>query len=418
MKKEKHGPLSSCRVLDLTDEKGLFCGKMLADLGADVIKIEPPGGDPCRNMGPFYHDIPEPEKSLYWLSFNTGKRGITLNIEVSDGREIFRQLVEKADIVIESYAPGYLDSLGLGYSTLSQINPGLILTSISPFGEAGPYKDFKASDIVVMALSGYMSLSGDPDRPPVRVSSPIAYCFGAAGAAAGTMIAYYYRELTGEGQWVDASAQQAVAFALLNSRMHWDLNRVELKRAGPYREGLSAHGKQLINFRCKDGYVNFVMFGGKTGAKTNHGLTQWMESEGMSSDFMNKIDWDSFDMAKVSQDDFDGFERDIGQFFLTRTKAELYEEGSRRGVTIYPVSTIKDVFEDPQLKARDFWQEVEHPELHATFLYPGAFVKCSQTPLRPPSRAPRIGEHNREIYQDELGMSPEELVMLKQAKAI
>ena len=418
MNQESDGPLSSCRVLDLTDEKGLFCGKMLADLGADVIKIEPPGGDPCRNMGPFYHDIPEPEKSLYWLSFNTGKRGITLNIEVSDGREIFRQLVEKADIVIESYDPGYLDSLGLGYSTLSQINPGLILTSISPFGETGPYKDFKASDIVVMALSGYMSLSGDPDRPPVRVSSPIAYCFGAAGAAAGTMIAYYYRELTGEGQWVDASAQQAVAFALLNSRMHWDLNRVELKRAGPYREGLSARGKQLINFRCKDGYVNFVMFGGKTGAKTNRGLTQWMESEGMSSDFMNKIDWDSFDMAKVSQDDFDRFERDIGQFFLTRTKAELYEEGSRRGVTIYPVSTIKDVFEDPQLKARDFWQEVEHPELHATFLYPGPFVKCSQTPLRPPSRAPRIGEHNREIYQDELGMSPEELVMLKQAKAI
>ena len=123
-------------------------------------------------------------------------------------------------------------------------------------------------------------------------------------------------------------------------------------------------------------------------------------------------------MAKVSQDDFCGFERDIGQFFLTRTKAELYEEGSRRGVTIYPVSTIKDVFEDPQLKARDFWQEVEHPELHATFLYPGPFVKCSQTPLRPPSRAPRIGEHNREIYQNELGMSAEELVMLKQAKAI
>jgi len=415
---QKDGPLSSCRVLDLTDEKGLFCGKMLVDLGADVIKIEPPGGDPCRNVGPFYRDIPDPEKSLYWLSFNTGKRGITLNIEVSDGRRIFRQLVERADIVIESYEPGYLDSLGLGYSDLSQINPGLILTSISPFGETGPYKDFKASDIVVMALSGYMSLSGDPDRPPVRTSFPIAYCFGAAGAAAGTMIAYYHRELTGEGQWVDASAQQAVASALLNARMHWDLNRVELKRAGPYRVGLSAQGKQLINFRCKDGYVNFVMFGGKTGAKTNRGLTQWMESEGMGSDFMNQIDWDSFDMAKVSQDDFDRFERDIERFFLTRTKAELYEEGSRRGVTIYPISTIKDVFEDPQLEARDFWQEVEHPELDTTFLYPGPFVKCSETPLRPPSRAPGIGEHNQEIYQEELGMSPEELVMLKQAKAI
>lgn len=418
MNQEKDGPLSSCRVLDLTDEKGLFCGKMLADLGADVIKIEPPGGDPCRNTGPFYQDIPDPQKSLYWLSFNTGKRGITLNIEVSDGREIFRQLVKGADIVIESYAPGYLDSLALGYADLRVINPRLILTSISAFGATGSYKDFEASDIVVMALSGYMSLSGDPDRPPVRVSAPIAYPYGAAGAAVGTMIAYYYRELTGEGQWVDASAQQAAAFALLNSRMHWDLNRVELKRAGPYRVGLSAQGKQLINYRCKDGYVNFVMFGGKTGAKTNRGLTQWMQSEGMGSDFMNQIDWDSFDMAKVSQDDFDRFERDIERFFLTRTKAELYEEGSRRGVTIYPISTIKDVFEDPQLEARDFWQEVEHPELDTTFLYPGPFVKCSETPLRPPSRAPGIGEHNQEIYQEELGISPEELVMLKQAKAI
>jgi len=418
MNQEKDGPLSSCRVLDLTDEKGLLCGKMLADLGADVIKIEPPGGDPCRNRGPFYHDIPDPEKSLYWLSFNTGKRGITLNIEVSDGKEIFRRLVERADIVIESYAPGYLDSLGLGYSALSGMNPRLILTSITPFGSTGPYKDFHGSDIVVMALSGYMSLSGDPDRPPVRTSFPIAYPFGAAGAAAGTVIAYYYRELTGEGQWVDASAQQAVSSALLNARMHWDLNRVELKRAGPYRVGLSAQGKQLITFRCRDGYVNFVMFGGKTGAKTNRGLTEWMQSEGMGSDFMNRIDWDAFDMARVSQDDFDRFEGDIEAFFLTHTKAELYEEGSRRGVTIYPVSTVKDVCENPQLEARDFWQEVEHPELDSAFLYPGPFVTCSETPLRRPSRAPGIGEHNQEIYQDELGVSPEELVMLKQVRAI
>jgi crotonobetainyl-CoA:carnitine CoA-transferase CaiB-like acyl-CoA transferase len=167
--------LGHYRVLDLADVKGMLCGKILADLGADVIRVEPPGGDPGRNIPPFYNDIPDPEKNLYWFGFNTNKRGITLDLETDDGRDRLKRLTESSDFVIESFPPGYMDSLGLGYSALSQSNPQIIVTSITPFGQTGPYKDYKASDIEIMAMSGLMYLCGDPDRPPVRCSFPLSY---------------------------------------------------------------------------------------------------------------------------------------------------------------------------------------------------------------------------------------------------
>src|SRR3990170_3305135 len=170
MVKKAEGMLSPYRVLDLTDEKGLLCGKILGDLGADVIKIERPGGDPARRIGPFYHDEPHPEKSLFWFAFNTSKRGITLNIETADGQEIFKRLVQTADFVIETFPPGYLAKLGLGYSDLEKINPGIILVSITPFGQTGPYKDWKGADIVAWATGGDMAPWGEPDRPPIRIS--------------------------------------------------------------------------------------------------------------------------------------------------------------------------------------------------------------------------------------------------------
>ena len=156
------GILGSYRVLDLTDAKGFLCGKILADLGADVIKIEKPGGDSSRSLGPFYHEIQDPEKNLYWFAYNLNKRGITLNIESEKGRQIFIRLAQKADFIIEAFSPGYLDNLGLGYSKLSQINPRIILTSITPYGQTGPYKNYEASDIDVMAMGGLMYITGNP----------------------------------------------------------------------------------------------------------------------------------------------------------------------------------------------------------------------------------------------------------------
>ena len=182
--KKAEGMLSPYRVLDLTDEKGLICGKLLGDLGADVIKIERPGGDSARNIGPFYHDEEDPEKSLFWWAFNTSKRGITLDIETAEGQEVFRRLVKSADFVIESFPPGHMDKLGLGYSALEELNPGIIMVSITPFGQTGPYKDYKAPDIVAWALGGVLGQWGDIDRPPIWIAHHSQISLHAAAEAA------------------------------------------------------------------------------------------------------------------------------------------------------------------------------------------------------------------------------------------
>src|SRR6202008_191654 len=191
------GLLSPFRVLDLTDELGFLCGKVLGDLGADVIKIEPRGGDPARRLGPFYKNQPDPEKSLYWFGFNNNKRGVTLDLEKSEGQKLLARLAADADFVIESFTPGYLDKLKSGYAALAKTNPKLVWVSITPFGQSGPYSKFHASDIEIMALSGSMSLTGAPDRPPLRVPFPQSYSWTGSYAAVGALTAHYHRELTG-----------------------------------------------------------------------------------------------------------------------------------------------------------------------------------------------------------------------------
>jgi benzylsuccinate CoA-transferase BbsE subunit len=208
-------PLSPYRVLDLTNEQGYFCGKILADLGADVIKVEPPEGDPGRKIGPFFKDIPDKEKSLFFLAFNTNKRSITLNIQTHDGQEIFKRLVKTSDFVIESFAPGFMDKLGLNYSALKEINSRMIMVSITPFGQTGPRKDWKGSDIVEIAMGGLSHITGSPDRPPVRVGIDQAHVVAGTQAAMGAMIAHYHREATGKGQYVDTSIQESVVLSAL-----------------------------------------------------------------------------------------------------------------------------------------------------------------------------------------------------------
>jgi len=410
--------LGSYRVLDLTDDKGLLCGKILGDLGADVIKIEKPGGDPSRNIGPFYGDVPDPEKSLSWFAFNANKRGITLNIESSDGRDILRKLVKGADFVIESFPPGYMKSLGLDYASLTEINSRIIMTSISPFGQTGPYRDYKGPDLAVWALSGVMSLTGDRDRAPVRPSFAQSNMHAGAGAAAASMVALYWREITGEGQHVDVSMQEMSTPAMLSTRLFWDLNRSNLQRDGPYRVGLSAKTKQRLTWPCRDGFVCFILVGGAIGAKANKALVKWMDEEGMASDYLNNKDWVSFDQARVNQDEIDRISQPIARFFLKQSKAELYSEAVKRHIQLYPVYTPEEIAKDKHLHARQFWVKVEHEELGTALTYPGAFAKLSETPCRIWRRAPLIGEHNEEIYQRELNLSQEELSALKQAGII
>ncbi len=408
--------LNGMRVLDLTDNNGYLCGRMLADLGADVIKIEQPCGDPGRKTGPFYHDIPNSEKSLYWFAYNLNKRSITLNIETADGRDLFKKLVNTADAVIESFAPGYMDDRELGYTTLSKINPRIILTSITPFGQSGPYSSFKGSDIVLMAMGGFMYTCGDPDRPPLRIGFPQASLFGGAEGAAGTMLAYYHQQMTGQGQHVDVSSQDAVTWTSGGSSF-WLFNGITLGRVGEYRAGLSSMAKQRQLWKCKDGYVTFQIYGGKFGAKSNRALIQWMDSEGYASDYQKQIDWNNFDMAQATQDIMDKIENPIIDFFLAHTKLELEEEAIKRDIMFYPVSDMEDVYKSVQLQARNFWTAVQHPELQDTIIYPGAWSLSSVYQMRF-KRAPLIGEHNREIYHDELGLSDQELIILKETGAI
>lgn len=386
-------------------------------MGADVIKIEPPGGDPSRNIGPFYHDIPDPQKSLFWFAYNANKRGITLNIKSADGQQIFKKLIKNADILIESFNPGYMDSLGLGYPVLSQINPRLIMVSITPFGQSGPYKDYKSSDLISMAMGGFMYISGDADRPPVCPVAPQAYLNAGADAAAAAMIAYHHREMTGEGQQIDISIQQSVTLSIYLAVAYWEISRFRIKRYGNSRL-LGSRVLSRMIWPCKDGYVNFVILGGATGSKTNKALTKWMDEEGMLPEFMREIDWDKFDLATVTEEQMHSLNECVGKFFLKHTKATLYEWAIRTRAMLYPVSNAEDLLANVQLNDRNFWTKVDHPELGDTITYPGAWAISSEANLGIRRRAPLIGEHNHEVYEEELGMTKENLTILKQLGVI
>jgi crotonobetainyl-CoA:carnitine CoA-transferase CaiB-like acyl-CoA transferase len=423
---EDGGMLSPYRVLDLTNEHGFLCGKILGDLGADVVKVEKPCGDTGRSIGPFYNDIPEPEKSLFWMGFNTNKRGITLDIETADGRKIFKRLVEKADFVLESFDPGYMDKLGLGYSDLSQINPGVIVASISSFGQTGPYKDFKATDIVLWALSGVGYVTGDADRAPLMPSFPLSYFFAATSAAIGVLVALYERAITGEGQYVDAPAQLGLGWATgPEAQGLWAFNKQVLKRSGRiYQRALTGVGSEVryihhpLAYECKDGSVKFFPFVQGGSLASTLALTEWVIEEDMASETLKNLDWNQFSWHTVSQEALDEITQSWSRFFLKHTKSELWEGAQKRGIMLYPILTTKDILEFKQLNIRDYWQEVEHPELGTSITYPGGFVKMTEAPCQIRRRAPLIGEHNEEIYIGELGLSTEELLTLKQAKIV
>ena len=407
--------LSGNRALDVTDYKGWLSGRILADLGVDVIKVEPPGGDSGRSQGPFYGGEVNPERSLSWFAYNLGKRGITLNLEAIEGREIFKRLARNADFVLESFPPGHMEKLGLDYNVLHEINPKIILASISPFGQSGPYRDYKASDIVAMAMGGFMYVTGDPDRPPLRISFPLAYALASAQAALGSLIAFHHRQNTGRGQYVEVSTQESIVNTLANVLATWELNGIVTRRVGAlfFRGGLGQEAHQRVIWPCRDGAVAFMAMGGRAGARSNRALVKWMEEEEMANDFLRGIDWDAFDTVTLSKEFHRKVEEPIARFFKAHTRQQLHEGARRRGIFLQLVATPKDIIESQQLGERDFWVDVLHPELGKAIRYPGSFAKASESPLRLGSRAPLVGEHNADIYQGELGLLPEELGDLK-----
>ncbi|MFC1942553.1 CaiB/BaiF CoA transferase family protein [Chloroflexota bacterium] len=414
--------LSCYHVLDLTTEKGFFCAKALGDLGANVIKIEKPGGDPSRSRGPFYHDIPDPEKSLYWFAFNANKRGITLDIESTDGREIFKKLVKKADVVVESFAPGYMDKIGLGYQELSQINPGIIMTSISGFGQEGPYRDYNDRDIAVWALSGFMYVAGEPDRPPLAPSYPHGFCVGAMNGAVGTMVALCHRRLTGRGQQVDASTHQSLCFAIsVQTKVPWAMNRVSPRRQGRNRISVFAKDGDTtlpLLWECKDGDVVFTMWFGPAWMESNKNLVEWIISDGIDPGVLGRWDWLKEDWTHRTLKDAEEVLGILKKFFMKHGKMELLETALEKRIMLTPLLTPREQLKFPQLTGRDFWVDVDHPELGTKITYPGAFAKLGVKSCGIRFRAPLIGEHNDDIYKKELGMNNEEMVALKQRRVI
>jgi benzylsuccinate CoA-transferase BbsE subunit len=403
--------LSPYRVLDLTDEKGLLCGKILGDLGADVIKVEKPGGDAARRLGPFYHNEPHMERSLFWFALNTSKRSITLNIETLNGQKVFKKLAKNADFVIESFPPGYMDKLGLGYFDLEKINPKVIMVSITPFGQTGPYKDWKTSDIVAWAMGGQMAPCGDVDRPPFRVSHHSqSYLNAGVDAAQGALTALFDRWNTGEGQQVDVSVQESVVQATEHITSAWDRRKTMQKR------GQESGFRQSQLWKCRDGYVSFAYSGGATAVGRNKAFMDWIAGEGSNIDSFREFDGNQLDPLGGEAPGL--IKEATAKFFMAHTKAELLDGALKNEIQLYPVSTPSDILENPQLAARGFWQQVAHPELGTTIGYPGAFVYTSEAPPRISRRAPLIGEHNAEVYERELEMSQEELLNLRQAGVI
>jgi len=396
------GFLNGYRVLDLTDEKGHLCGRILGDMGADVIKIEPPTGDPARLTGPFFQGKRDPEKSLSWLYANANKRGIALDLDSAEGRKSIERLASGADIVLESFKPGCMDRKGLGYSSLRRINPKIILVSLSAYGQTGPYRDFETTELISAATGGLVRVFGDADRPPVRISTPQSYYIGSQHAALGAVAALHHREETGKGQWVEVSIQEAVVQSLTYLIQHADRSGAVGLRSGTdvrtrIRPAPLGDLAMRWRFPCRDGYVFFSVQGaGGAPIKSARAMTKWANEEGYALD-IGTYQWETWDSASIKQEQQDLLQDAFAPFIATKTKAELLERAAAHRMLLAPVNTVADLPDNPQLAHRGYWQQVQHPGLNTAVTYPGPFAKVDALPLRIRRRAPRIGEHDREI---------------------
>jgi crotonobetainyl-CoA:carnitine CoA-transferase CaiB-like acyl-CoA transferase len=411
--------LTPYRALDLTNETGLFCGKVLADLGADVIQVENPQGNHARSIPPFLGDTPHPEKSLFWFAFSAGKRSVTLDLDTGVGKSIFMRLCKTADFVIESFPVGYLENAGLDYEVLSKINPGLIMASITPFGAAGPYKAYKAGDLVASAMGGMVYCTGDPDRAPLRIGIDQAYCQAGVHTAVGLLLALHDRAVTGRGQHVDVSLQASMVRTLHTQLPYWEYSHHIVQRSGSRRFRGGAATREI--WPCKDGFVSWMFFGGAVGTQQMQTMIGWMAGKGMAGALGDtSYDWSTLDLTKVSPDTIRSWEQIIGNFFLAHTKNQLYEEALAKRIPLTPVNAISDVVEDEQLTARNFWVSIDHPELGTGIRYPGALFLTADKTCTPGIRrhAPLLGEHNEEVYVRELGMSLEEMSSFRRGGVI
>ena len=395
--------LSDLRVLDLTDIKGALCAKLFGDMGADVLKIEPPSGDAMRRIGPFLDDKSHPERSLLFWFYNTSKRGITLDLNQTAGQDLFKKMVVKADIVVESAVPGTLAQCGLGYEDLKQINRNIVLTSITPFGQTGPYKDYRASDIVAEAVGGMMWTNGFPEEAPLHGMGLQAYHSASFFAAIGTMSALWARDAIGEGQWVDVSMQEAAAGAVEHIAPFYHQGLGIEKRQG------SLHWSRYFRVaKCRDGYVMHCSLGDWTS------LVEWVKGDGGARD-LDDARWEDLTYRKENAEHLFDILDDWAEDYSV---AELMEGAQLRRIPYAMVRPPEALVDDPQLNDRGFFSDVEHPELSRSFRYPGGPSHFTATPWRIARRPPLLGEHNGEVYSGELGLAADRLAELAETGVI
>ena len=413
------GPLKGYRVLDFTGEIGQYCGKLLAEMGAEVIKVEPPEGDPVRKLGPFYLDERDANKSLRWFTLNGSKRGVTLALDTTGGRDLLERLLDSAQVVLTSWTRREAEALGMDERAVRQRHPDLVYTSITGYGLDGPYADYRWCDMTGLALGGFMFLTGDADRPPVVFRAPQAYLNASGQAATGTALALFHRTRTGNGQLVDVSMQEAVTYNLNGpgSIVSWwsGLGMNIGRQGGSLNFG---HIIWRVMLPCKDGYAANSGILGSVGGRFQ-ALVDLMEKEGVAEDLTDPkwLTATTFPAGpghwQASQEQLD-HAYDIFENWLKRhTKAEIMELAVRHDLQVYPVNTTADLLESPQLDARAYFVDVPHPELDRSIRYAGPPYKLSLTPAGMRHRAPLLGEHNQAVYGDELGLSREQIESLK-----
>jgi crotonobetainyl-CoA:carnitine CoA-transferase CaiB-like acyl-CoA transferase len=387
--------LAPYRVLDLTGGNGWLCGRMLADLGAEVIKVELPGGDPGRRVGLFANPAhPDPEENLGWWFHNRGKLSITLDLNDPAGRTELLRLVATADVLVESYSPGWMEDRGLGYAQLLEVNPRLVVTSITPYGQTGPCASWSASDLTVTAGTGELWLTGDADRAPVRVSVPQVFLHAAAEGAVHTMAALWHAQHTGFGQHVDVSAQLAGLRPLMNAAAFHLLEGRELMRVGP------DNGRFRMINRCKDGHVAVLPAAGAIGGPMMRFFMDWADRDGVADPLVKDRDYSEINFVNEPPEFFAGVIATLAALFAKHTKAELYDAALEHLLLLAPVCTVADLRVDEQLAAREYFVPIDHgveggsDRIVATA---GPWAKLSATPLNTQRRAPAVGEHTGRI---------------------
>ncbi|NKB98710.1 MAG: hypothetical protein GKR90_09500 [Pseudomonadales bacterium] len=392
--------LKPYRVLDLTQERGNLAGQILADLGADVIQVEPPGGASGRRLAPFYQNKQDNEHSLFWWGYTRGKRSLELDLD--EARNTFLDLVRSADFLIESEAVGAMAAIGLGYDDLAKLNSALIYVSITPFGLTGPKAHWTASDLTIVASAGPMAQTGDEDRPPVRVTVPQAWLHAASEGVAGALTALYERAESGLGQHVVVSAQQACTLATQGNILAAAVNEQTVFRtaggiiAGPVRIRLT--------YPALDGHVSITHIFGATVGPATRRLMEYVHENGFCDQATLDKDWLAYGLLLATgEEPLEEFERVkacVAACTASKTKAELLDAAMTRRLLLAPMTTIEDVVNSEQFKAREFFIRPLGDGAAASIAYPGAFAKFSETPLQPSVRPPGLGEHTNEILSE------------------